>query len=67
LTDDSNNARKDIDLLELTAHIVSAYVEKNRLPVSGLGDLIASVSASISGLGQPAVPPAGQPKEIGDA
>ena len=56
MTDDSNNARKDIDLLELTAHIVSAYVEKNRLPVSGLGDLIASVSASISGLGQPVVP-----------
>jgi predicted transcriptional regulator len=56
LTDDSNNARKDTDLLELTAHIVSAYVEKNRLPASGLADLIASVSASIGGLGQPAVP-----------
>ncbi|MCV3208189.1 MucR family transcriptional regulator [Mesorhizobium sp. YC-39] len=56
LTDDSNDARKDIDLLELTAHIVSAYVEKNRLPASGLGDLIASVSASIGGLGQPAIP-----------
>ncbi|TIU04873.1 MAG: transcriptional regulator, partial [Mesorhizobium sp.] len=24
MTDDSNKARKDIDLLELTAHIVSA-------------------------------------------
>ncbi|MER8863043.1 MucR family transcriptional regulator [Mesorhizobium sp. M0751] len=56
MIDDSNNARNDIDLLELTAHIVSAYVEKNRLPASGLGDLIASVSASIRGLGQPAVP-----------
>lgn len=56
MTDDNNNARKDIDLLELTAHIVSAYVEKNRLPAAGLGDLIASVSASIGGLGQPAVP-----------
>ncbi|MER9253006.1 MucR family transcriptional regulator [Mesorhizobium sp. M0598] len=56
MTDDSNNARKNIDLLELTAHIVSAYVEKNRLPSSGLGDLIASVSAAIGGLGQPAVP-----------
>ncbi|ESW82089.1 MucR family transcriptional regulator [Mesorhizobium sp. M0902] len=56
MTDDNNNARKHIDLLELTAHIVSAYVEKNRLPASGLGDLIASVSASIGGLGQPAVP-----------
>ncbi|MFK0689203.1 MucR family transcriptional regulator [Mesorhizobium sp. IMUNJ 23033] len=58
MADDSNNARKDIDLLELTAHIVSAYVEKNRLPASGLSDLIASVSASISGLGQSAVPEA---------
>ncbi|MEP6565798.1 MAG: MucR family transcriptional regulator [Mesorhizobium sp.] len=55
MSDDSNNTSKD-DLLELTAHIVSAYVEKNRLPVSGLSDLIASVSASISGLGQPVTP-----------
>ena len=56
MTDDSNSARKDIDLLELTAHIVSAYVEKNRLPVSGLADLIASVATSIGGLGKPVVP-----------
>ena len=54
MTDDSNDAR--IDLLELTAHIVSAYVEKNRLPASGLADLIASVATSIAGLGKPAVP-----------
>lgn len=54
MTDDSNDAR--IDLLELTAHIVSAYVEKNRLPVSGLADLIASVATSIEGLGKPTVP-----------
>ena len=54
MTDDSNDAR--IDLLELTAHIVSAYVEKNRLPASGLADLIASVATSIGGLGKPAVP-----------
>jgi predicted transcriptional regulator len=56
LADDSNDARKEIDLLELTAHIVSAYVEKNRLPASGLSELIASVSASISSLGQPPEP-----------
>ena len=56
MAEDSNEARKEIDLLELTAHIVSAYVEKNRLPASGLGELIASVAASISGLGQPPVP-----------
>ncbi|TIW64626.1 MAG: transcriptional regulator, partial [Mesorhizobium sp.] len=56
MADDSNDARKEIDLLELTAHIVSAYVEKNRLPASGLSELIASVSASISSLGQPPEP-----------
>ncbi|TGQ74779.1 MAG: transcriptional regulator [Mesorhizobium sp.] len=56
MTDDSNDNRKDVDLLELTAHIVSAYVEKNRLPASGLADLIASVATSISGLSQPAAP-----------
>lgn len=56
MADDSNDARKDIDLLELTAHIVSAYVEKNRLPASGLPDLIAGVATSISGLGKPAAP-----------
>lgn len=52
----------------LTAGIVSAYVSHNALPVSLLGELIASVGASLSGLGndtgiappvaelQPAVP-----------
>ena len=56
-------------ILELTAHIVAAYVEKNSMPVAGLSDLIASVSASISGLGgQPEAPaealtPAVNPKK----
>ena len=50
------NNSENTHLLELTAHIVSAYVEKNPLPAAGLPDLIASISASISGLGQqPAV------------
>lgn len=40
-----------IDILGLTAHIVSAYVENNKVPASGLPDLIASVNASISSLG----------------
>lgn len=44
-------------VIELTAHIVSAYVEKNRLPVGGLSDLIASVSTSVRGLGQPVSEP----------
>ncbi|MBZ9745625.1 MucR family transcriptional regulator [Mesorhizobium sp. CO1-1-7] len=56
LTDENSHPSKTLDLLELTAHIVSAYVEKNRLPASGLPELIASVSASISGLGQPVAP-----------
>ena len=56
MANDSNDSDKDIDLLELTAHIVSAYVEKNRLPVAGLSDLIASVAASIGGLSQPPAP-----------
>lgn len=46
-----------IDILGLTAHIVSAYVENNKLPASGLPDLIASVNASISSLGTPVAEP----------
>ena len=45
------------DFLELTAHIVSAYVEKNQLPASALPGLIASVNASITSLGNPAPAP----------
>ena len=58
---------EDQSLRELTAHIVSAYVEKNRVPVAGLPALVASVSASISDLtNRPAEPialtPAVNPK-----
>ena len=58
---------EDQSLREVTAHIVSAYVEKNRLPAAGLPALVASVSASISGLtNRPAEPvaltPAVNPK-----
>ncbi|MDI6026783.1 MucR family transcriptional regulator [Corticibacterium sp. UT-5YL-CI-8] len=45
------------DILELTAHIVSAYVEKNQLPASALPELIASVNASIAALSSPAEAP----------
>lgn len=48
-------------LRELTAHIVSAYVEKNRIPVADLPNLVASVSASVAGLGGTAAPPAEAP------
>ena len=39
-------------VIELTAEIVSAYVAKNRVPVAGLVDLIASTSASVRKLGE---------------
>ncbi|MCA0057662.1 MucR family transcriptional regulator [Mesorhizobium sp. B261B1A] len=49
------------ELAELTADIVSAYVSNNPLPVSGLPDVIASVHASLSGLGTP-IPPVAEPQ-----
>ncbi|WP_192255986.1 MucR family transcriptional regulator [Mesorhizobium silamurunense] len=61
MDEDTNTAKEEADLLELTAHIVSAYVAKNRLPASGLGELIASVASSIGGLNQPPAPPAPLP------
>jgi predicted transcriptional regulator len=51
-----------ISLAELTAHIVSAYVENNSVPMSALPELIRSVSNSISSLGsQPVEEPAAAP------
>jgi predicted transcriptional regulator len=49
-------------LIALTAEIVSAYVTKNRLPPTGLPDLIASISGSIRKLGEPA--PAPEPAQV---
>lgn len=54
--------------LELTADIVSAYVSNNPIPTTELAALIASVSASLSRLGQaveaavPSLTPAVNPK-----
>jgi predicted transcriptional regulator len=59
--EDTNATKEEADLLELTAHIVSAYVAKNRLPASGLGELIASVASSIGALNQPPVEAAPPP------
>ncbi|KAA3442098.1 transcriptional regulator [Mesorhizobium sp. SARCC-RB16n] len=56
------------NLIELTAEIVSAYVQKNAVPVSGLPDLIASVNSALSNIDQqrpteaPAPRPAVNPK-----
>lgn len=44
--------------VELVAHIVGAYVEKNAVQASQLPDLIASVGASIASLGRPSEPAA---------
>ncbi|ARP67214.1 MULTISPECIES: MucR family transcriptional regulator [Mesorhizobium] len=41
------------DLVGLTADIVSAYVAKNALPVTGLPDLISLVHSTLSGIGHP--------------
>ncbi|PBB94998.1 MucR family transcriptional regulator [Mesorhizobium sp. WSM3862] len=43
---------QNVDLVGLTADIVSAYVGNNPLPVSGLPELIASIHTSLSGVGQ---------------
>ncbi|TGT71775.1 MULTISPECIES: MucR family transcriptional regulator [unclassified Mesorhizobium] len=48
MSEETNN------LIELTADIVSAYVQKNAVPVSGLPDLIASVNSALSNIGQTA-------------
>ncbi|MEP9386427.1 MucR family transcriptional regulator [Mesorhizobium sp. KR9-304] len=48
---------EETTLITLTAEIVSAYVTKNRLPATGLPELIASISKSIGKLGEPVVAP----------
>lgn len=48
---------RKIDVLGLTAHIVSAYVENNKVPANGLPELIASINNSILTLGEQAPEP----------
>ncbi|WP_095081588.1 MucR family transcriptional regulator [Mesorhizobium sophorae] len=61
-------ADETINLIELTADIVSAYVSKNAVPIASLPELISSVNSSLSKLGQliepekPAQHPAVNPK-----
>lgn len=47
--------------LETTAHIVAAYLEKNRIPVGQIADLIASVSAQLDRLSAPVAPEVTRP------
>ena len=56
MTDETHN--HTAELAELTADVVSAYVVNNPVPVTSLPDLIASVHASLSGIGQSAAGPA---------
>ena len=51
------NAASRIDLLELTAEIVAAYVSNNPLPSSEIGRVIADTYAAISNLHGRAAPP----------
>ena len=39
-----------VELIDLTAEIVSAYVSNNPLPVASLPDVITSVHMSLSGI-----------------
>ena len=55
MTDETHN--HSAELAELTANVVSAYVANNPVPVTGLPELIASVHASLSGIGQSAANP----------
>jgi predicted transcriptional regulator len=45
-----------MDLVRLTADIVSAYLSNNRVPATEVPELLASVHAAFSGLGQSAKP-----------
>ena len=56
MSEEANN------LIELTADIVSAYVQKNAVPVSGLPDLIASVNSALSNIGHATPAEAHAPK-----
>jgi predicted transcriptional regulator len=45
-----------VNYIDLTADIVTAYVSKNPVRPSDLGELIAAVHQALSGLGEPAEP-----------
>src|SRR5258705_11410800 len=59
----SEEADRNANLMGLTADVVAAFVQNNSVPVAGLPELISSVNAALSNLGQPAVaePPAQAP------
>ena len=55
MTDDPEHHA--IELIELAADIVAAYVSKNSVPATGLPDLIASVHSSLAGLSKTFIAP----------
>jgi predicted transcriptional regulator len=56
--DDSTSVpnQDQIDFVELTADIVSAYVANNSVPVPDLPTLLSGVHAALTGLGQTSAP-----------
>jgi len=53
---------KRVPVLETTAHIVAAYLEKNRIPTNQIAVLIALVSSKLAALSSPVAVVAEQPK-----
>ncbi|EGP58019.1 transcriptional regulator, MucR family [Agrobacterium tumefaciens F2] len=51
-----SKGRRNIDFLTLTARIVSAYVQNNHIPLTGLVDLVGGVDASLKKLEMAAAP-----------
>jgi predicted transcriptional regulator len=61
--DADNEAAAGEDLLRLGAHIVAAYVSRNKVPAETVPDIIRTVHTALEGLGQaPAPPPEERPK-----
>ncbi|MCJ2094497.1 MucR family transcriptional regulator [Methylobacterium sp. J-072] len=53
-----------VDVIALTADIVSAYVSNNSVPMPELPTLLARVHEALSGLGQVGAPAEPEPKKI---
>ncbi len=52
----NDDTPRSLDLIELAADVVSAYVANNSVPVGDLPALIAAVHASLNQLGTPQAP-----------
>ena len=54
----------EVDVIALTADIVSAYVSNNSVPMPELPTLLARVHEALTGLGQASTPSEPEPKKI---